>query len=329
MSTPLRITLAGYQGPDSVHTRGLEAFRDALARSVGDRVDVTLRANVGPEGIKTEALPGLVEARELDACYIASSYLAGRVRDLSLFDMPFSAPDRHRAMALVDGPLGLRFREALARATGLALLGVWDNGLRHMATARHPLRAPTDCESMVLRTLPNDDHQAAFRALGFRPLVIDAKDLTQAVCDGEVDAQENPLTNTYNFNLHGRLPVITLTGHLMGIALLVFNKDRLAALPEDLRQAISDAAAEATRVQRALAESEDEHCARALRDDGATLVVLDAAEQAAWRAAAAPHTERARAQHDPELLALFDADIRASGGGADTGPELLTTRGET
>ncbi|QXT38205.1 TRAP transporter substrate-binding protein [Gymnodinialimonas ceratoperidinii] len=332
MSGPVRITLAGYQGPDSVHTRGLEAFRDALTAAVGDRVEVILRPNVGPDGIKTEALPGLVEAGELDACYIASSYLAGRVRELSLFDMPFSAPDRHRALALVDGPLGARFGSALAAATGLTLLGVWDNGLRHMATARQPLHDPSECDGMVLRTLPNDDHQAAFRALGFRPLVIDAKDLTQAVCDGEVDAQENPLTNTYNFNLHGRLPVITLTGHLMGIALFVFNKDRFAALPEDLRQAISAAAAEATRAQRALAESEDEHCARALRDDGATLVVLTDAQRAAWREAAAPHTERARAQHDPELLALFDAETGTDDKAPDPTPEpataLLNTRGE-
>lgn len=322
MSGPERITLAGYQGPGSVHTRGLEAFRDAMTRQLGDRVEVILRPNVGPDGIKTEDLPGLVEAGDFDGCYIASSYLAGRVPALSLFDMPFSAPDRAQGLALVDGPLGARFAQDIGAATELALLGVWDNGLRHMATARTPLRAPADCTGLVLRTLPNDDHQRVFRALGFNPQVIDAKDLTEAVNSGRVDAQENPLTNTYNFNLHGPLPIITLTAHLMGIALLVFNKARLAALPGDIRAAITVAASEATAAQRALAQSDDAQCAQALAASGATLVDLTTAERAAWQAAAAPHTARARTQHDTNLLALWD-DAAPTSQEANTAPSAL------
>lgn len=308
MSAPIQLTFAGYQGPGSVHTQGLEVFRDALLRAVGDRVDVRLRGNVGPEGIKTADLAELTEAGDFDVIYIASSYLAERVPPLALFDMPFAAPDRDRVMALVDGPLGMRLKAALEGATGLALLGFWDNGLRHIATAKGPLRDPGECAGLVLRTMPNADHQDVFHALGFEPSLIDAKDLTEAVQRGDVDAQENPLTNTYNFDLHRALPVITLTAHLMGIALLVINRDRLQALPEDIRAAILTAAAEATQAQRALARQDDAACAKALRDEGATLVDLSAAQHAAWRAAAAPHVARCRARQDADLLALFDAD---------------------
>lgn len=317
MSPQVHISLAGYQGPGSVHTRGLEAFREALLRLVGDRVQVTLRGNVGPDGIKTKDLPGLTESGDFDACYIASSYLAERVPELALFDMPFAAPDRDRALKLVDGPLGARFRAAIETATDLSLLGVWDNGLRHMATATgRPLRDPNDCAGMVLRTLPNADHQRVFRALGFEPSVIDAKDLTAAVVGGMVDAQENPLTNTYNFGLHEALPVITLTGHLMGIALLVFNQDRLAALPEDIRTAVVAAAAEATKVQRALALRDEASCADKLTDAGAELVTLSQTEHASWHDAAAPHVAQCRAQQDADLLALFD-------GYPQTSPEVV------
>lgn len=315
MNQPVHISLAGYQGPGSVHTRGLEAFRDALHRTLGDRVRVTVHGNVGPGGIKTEDLPRLVEAGDFDVCYIASSYLAERVPELALFDMPFAAPDRDRALHLVDGPLGAKFRDAIARSTGLALLGVWDNGLRHMATAHRPLRHPVDCEGLVLRTLPNADHQRVFRALGFEPLVIDAKDLTASVSSGAVDAQENPLTNTYNFGLHDALPVITLTGHLMGIALVVINQLKLAALPSDIHAAVVAAAAEATEVQRALARRDDEVCTQRLSDAGAELIELSEAEHAGWREAAAPHVAACRAQQDASLLALFDGVQKTSAGG--------------
>ena len=307
MTGRLSISVAGYQGPGSVHTKGLEAFRDALLRDMGDRVDVTLRANVGPDGIKTADLAELTEAGDFDVIYIASSYLAERVPPLALFDMPFAAPNRDQVMALVDGPLGDRLQGALEASTGLELLGIWDNGLRHMATGDRPLLDPQDCTGLVLRTMPNADHQDVFRALGFKPRLIDAKDLTQAVQRGDVDAQENPLTNTYNFDLHHALPVITLTGHLMGIALLVINRDRMQTLRDDIRAAIIAAAAEATQAQRALARKDDAICTKALQDDGATLIELSAAQRSSWRTAAAPHVAQCRARQDADLLALFDA----------------------
>lgn len=315
MSARASIYVAGYQGPGSIHTQGLEVFRDALLRTMGDHVDVTLRGNVGPDGIKTADLAKLTEAGDFDVIYIASSYLAERVPPLAVFDMPFAAPNRDHVMALVDGPLGDHLRDALEGATGLDLLGIWDNGLRHMATADRPLLDPCDCDGLVLRTMPNADHQNVFRALGFEPRLIDAKDLTRAVQRGDVDAQENPLTNTYNFDLHRALPVITLTGHLMGVALLVINRERMQALPDDIRNAITAAATEATTAQRALARKDDAICTKALRDDGATLVELSPAQRTAWRTAAAPHVAQCRARQDADLLALFDAPQAPQNGG--------------
>ncbi|WP_146589663.1 TRAP transporter substrate-binding protein [Puniceibacterium confluentis] len=313
MSAPLRLTLGGYQGPGSVHTRALFLLRDAILRRLGDRVTVTVRANLGEDGHKTADLPTLTERGEIDGCYISSSYLAERVPCLSLFDMPFAAPDRDRALAQLDGALGQRFAQDVAANTGLTLLGVWDNGLRHIATAEHPLRAPSDCTGLVLRTLPNDEHQGVFRALGFTPRVIDARDLHAAVVNKEVDAQENPLTNTYNFDLHTALPVITLTGHLMGIALVLFNTDVLASWPHEIRAAVARAVAEANEQQRKLALEADQASARTLTEAGARLIELSATEHAAWRAASEAEVARRRVRLAPDLLALFDTCIRTKG----------------
>ncbi len=313
MTKPVQITLAGYQGPGSVHTRGLEMLREALVARLGNRVEVVLQPNVAQAGHKTADLPALTESGEVTACYISSSYLAERVPALSLFDMPFAAPTRARTFSLLDGALGARFGEEIKAHTGLTLLGIWDNGIRHLASAAKPLRAPQDCQGLSLRTLPNADHQTIFRALGFSPQVIDAKDLAQAVAAGQVDAHENPLTNTYNFDLHKTLPTITLTGHLMGIALLLVNRQWFQDLPQDIRQAMTAAALKASRQQRALAAQEDAVSARALEAAGATLFELTPAEHAAWRKAAEPEVARSRARLDAELLTMFDSDLKEEG----------------
>jgi len=308
MSAPIRITLGGYQGPASVHTRGLELLRDALLRRVGDKVDVVLKPNLGAQGHKTSDLAELTESGGIDGCYLSSSYLAERVPALSLFDMPFAAPDRDRALALLDGALGARFAQDIETKTGLTLLGTWDNGVRHMATRDRVLRHPDDCKGLVLRTLPSADHQRVFAALGFVPRVVDAKDLHQAVARGDVDAQENPLTNTLNFDLHGPLPVITLTAHLMGVALVLFNRARFDSWPADVRTAVKQSVAETSSRQRELAREDDGRSAQALKDAGAQLNTLTDAQIADWQAAAAPAVAHNRARLDADLLALFEAD---------------------
>ncbi len=308
MSQTLQISFGGYQGPRSVNTRGAESFCTALRDQLGDAVEVVLRGNIIDEGRNAAELMPMTERGALDACYFASSYLAERVPSLALFDMHFAVPDRARAFALLDGALGDRLAEEVARHTGFAVLGWWDNGLRHISSAGPALRRPEQGRGVVLRTLNNADHRRCFEALGFETRVTDVKDLPGVVARGEVDAQENPLTNIYHFGMHRAHPVITLTGHLLGICPVLFNRERFEAWPEEVRRAVRHAMREATRVQRAAALNDDEICAAKLDAEGAALVALSAEERAAWRAAVRPETDRIRGRIAPELLAMLAAE---------------------
>ena len=82
----------------------------------------------------------------------------------------------------------------------------------------------------------------------------------RAVADRTVDAQENPLTNLVNFNIHAHHRHVSLTGHLLGIALLLVNRARYDALPDEPRRMLDAAAGESEVHQRALAVAEDAEC---------------------------------------------------------------------
>ncbi|MBU2991710.1 TRAP transporter substrate-binding protein [Octadecabacter sp. B2R22] len=292
-----------------MHTRALRLLSDALVRLSEGRITVDVRTNVGKQGIKTADLRDVVERHDLDGCYLSSSYIAGDVPGLRLFDIPFASLDRAEAFAVLDNVLETWFRHEVEANTGLVMLGIWDNGVRHMSTANRPLHSPENCQGLKLRTLPNDDHQNVFRSLGFDPKVIDAKDLSDAVANGDVDAQENPLTNTLNFGLHKTLPTITLTGHLMGIALVLFNREVFQSWPKDIQAIVAQAVDEASKVQRSLALQEDEACKRTLNDQGAEFIELTADQRASWRAATQSERTRIQAEIDPDLLAKFNASV--------------------
>jgi C4-dicarboxylate-binding protein DctP len=282
----LRIRLAGYQPERSVMTRGLHRLATALRESLGDRIDIALTGNVTASGRRADDLLAMTAGDELDVCYFSSSYLAGRVPSLAMFDRPFAFADRAAAHAELEGPTAQRLAADVAQATPYRVLGLWDNGIRHISNRRHQIRKPADCAGLRIRTLNNAGHQAFFRRLGFEPVFLDVKDLAAAVADGSVDAQENPLTNVVNFELQRHHRFISLTAHLFGLALLLVNRARFDGWPSEVRSAVEAAAAAATTAQRRDAATEDEDCHRTLLAAGVDIVPASGIDRAAFLRAA-------------------------------------------
>lgn len=307
----ITVRFGGYQGNKSVHTRGGRALADALARTSGGSASLEFDENIVSRGHKAADLLSMTEEGTLDGCYFSSSYLAKRVPELGLFDQHFVVPDRRRAYAVLDGALGERLKKKVSEATGYTVLGYWDNGLRHISS-REPIRVPGDCEGLKLRTLANEDHQRVFRSLGFEPRAIDVRDLPAAVQDGTVDAQENPLTNIYNFGLHKTHRSITLSRHLLGVALVLFRTKTVESWPEEVRSAVEKAVAEATRAQRRYADEDDEICRKALEEDGVEIIELSDAERARFAAKCRGEVNTTREAFDAELISLFDKELDAA-----------------
>jgi len=277
---------AGYQPARSVHTRALHALRDIVALRSNGALAITLSENIVAQGRKASDLLAMVASGELDGCYFASSYLAARVPALGVFDVPFQAEPRAATFAALDGDTGASLAEQVAGSTCYRVLGFWDNGIRHISNAVRPIRTPADCVGLRLRTLDNAQHQAAFRRLGFQPMFIDVADLPRAVAELRVDAQENPLTNMVNFGLHAQHKFVSLTGHLLGIALLLVNRARFDALPSAIGTTLAEAARECEAVQRSLAAAEDAACLDVLAKAGVSVLGPEAIDLPAFRIAA-------------------------------------------
>ena len=306
----IAIKFGGYQGDKSVHTRGGRALAESLGSASDGTVSLDFDENIVIRGHKAADLLHLTEDGTLDGCYFSSSYLAKRVPELGLFDQHFVVPDRRRAYALLDGALGERLKKKVSETTGYTVLGYWDNGLRHISS-RTPIRTPEDCADLKIRTLANEDHQRVFRSLGFDPQAIDVRDLPEAVETGTVDAQENPLTNIYNFGLHNTHRYITLSRHLLGVALVLFRTKSVEGWSDSVRESVEKAVSEATVAQRRFAEEDDEICRRALEAEGVEMIDLSDADRARFASECRLEVEITRGKFDEELIALFDKELGA------------------
>lgn len=305
MPGPLEIRFGGYQGRNSIHTRAARVFGTALADNLGGGLDFQFRENIVDEGRNARDLLDMVEQGALTFCYFSSSYLADRAASFSILDLPFTYNDRSTAYALLDGELGLRLGNQLASETGYRLLNFWDNGFRHFSNGVRPIAAPADCQGLSIRTLFSDLHQDVFRALGFDPIALDVKDLVAGVKNGTVDAQENPLTNIYNFGIHEYHRHITLSSHFFGAAALLCNAAAYRSWDGETRAAVDDAAVKATAEQRRLAAAEDTEILAKLERTDAVVVHLDDTQRRAFRTAVEPTIERQRSRLGDDWFSLL------------------------
>ncbi len=285
---PLHVRFGGYQPPASVHSQAAAVLGRALAARLGDAVRFDLDGDIVAAGRPATDLLALVEGGQLTMCYFSTSYLAARVPELALLDLPFVFDRRERAYALLDGALGSFLADRLEASTGYRLLGYWDNGFRHLTNRVRPIRAPADCRGLRMRTMPSELHQAVFRHLGFEPVALDVKDLLAAVRAGTIDAQDNSLTNVYNFEIYRHHRHVTLSSHFFAVAGLLCHAATYHAWPGEVRRAVEAAAREAGTAQRALAAAEDGEVLAKLEPDGVAVVRLTGAERAAFADAVAP-----------------------------------------
>ncbi len=268
----------------------------ALAARLGDALDFELEGYVIDAGHKAADLLAMVESGDKTMCYFASSYLAELVPEIAVLDLPFVITSRAQAYGALDGALGERLAERVSAMTGYRVLAFWDNGFRHLSNRVRPIRTPEDCRGLRLRTLSSALHTETFRRLGFDPVALDVKELLAAVRSGAIDAQDNPLTNIYNFGVHEFHPYITLTAHFFGAAVLLCHKASHDAWPAEVRQAVEGAVVEATRAQREFAAAEDERVRGALGSTDNEVIELTDAERQRFQTVVAPvievHAER-------------------------------------
>ncbi len=303
----IKIELGGYQPPSSVHNRAAGIFGEELTKRVGDAVDYTLDGNM-PEskGIKAFDLPKLVEAGDLTMCYFASSYMAERVPEVAIFDLPFVVKSREKAYAALDGELGDLLKEKFLSEMGVRILGFWDNGFRHFTNGVRQIRTPADCDGLKMRSMSSEVHQEFFRLLGFEPTFVDVADLVAKVKSGEIDAQENPLTNTYRFGTYHYHRHITLTGHFFGMVLVMVNNEMFETWPLDIQQAVQAAADIATKAQRGFAQAEDDEVMAALDPAENDVVELSDDERQAFADAVTPLVAKHRARLGDRLFELVE-----------------------
>ena len=247
--------IGGYSPPDTSHSRAMVLFGEKMAERLGDGVKTDIFWNVMDFGYAAPDLLAMVECGMLGMCYFSTSYLADRAPELEIVDLPFLFEDSAHAYGALDGALGAHLTERIEAQDGLQEPGLLGQRIPPSLEQR-PRREerPEDCRGLRVRLQPNETHVKTFELLGAEPVPVELKEGIAMIESGEVNAQENPLSNTVTYGVTNHQRRITMSGHFYGARALLAHRESFDAWPAQVQEAARACIREAIDHQRKAAQ---------------------------------------------------------------------------
>ena len=260
------ILIAGYQGSNSVHTKSIQHFID----NISNEYNVNYIMDITVNNEKASSLIDKTINQSIDISYLLSSYYESIIPEIKILYLPYFFNSRNEAYDLLKADFFYFIDNKLSNFN-LKLLGFWDNGIRHFSSQKM-IEKPHDCVGQILRTTPSPLHIEIFKSFGFTTNPLDVRDFKIAIKENTINAQENPLTNYWNFEVYNYQKFITLSSHMFGFCLFVINKDYFETLNLKEKEKMLDNSEKTTEFQINLALKEDAILIKKIKDQGIKIV---------------------------------------------------------
>jgi len=200
--------------------------------------------------VKVELFPGgqlgsqreTIEGVMMGTVEIASTNIAalsGFFPPADVFSIPYLFSSDNEAIAVLDGPFGIKFIEEMAKKHELRIVGgISPAGFRHLTNNVKPIKTPDDVNGLKFRTMDTPIFIEMFKAMGAHATPISITEVYLALQLGTVDGQENPASVTKSYKFHEVQKYMTLDGHSMAMQVALMNESYLRSLPDDVREVI-------------------------------------------------------------------------------------------
>jgi len=292
-----------YEVTEPYHTEALWAASEIRKRSNGKfGITVFPASQLGNESQLHEGL-GL---GTIDIVYVGINFVASTYQPLGITGAPFMLRDFDHWKAYRDSKLFSDLVQGYDEKTRHKIVALTYYGQRHV-TANKPIRKPEDMKGMSLRVPPAPLFLMFTKSVGANATPIAFSDVYNALQQGLVDGQENPLPTIMAKKFYEVQSHIVLTGHITESMVTVVGSHVWNKLSPDEKKLFADTLKEAASRATEAIEASERILAGEFRKLGKTVVAPD---REAFRRAAIPlHNDASvgagwtRAQYD-ELQAL-------------------------
>jgi tripartite ATP-independent transporter DctP family solute receptor len=295
--TVIKLGWTTSDGPQDPYAVGARAFKSAVERDSGGRIEVQLFPNRAL-GDERQMLEGM-RFGTVDAGIITNAVIAQLEPAFSVNDLPFLYATEAQAHKPLDGEIGKELGTKLA-GKGIVLLGFMEGGFRNMINNKRPVTTPADVQGVKYRVMQNPVFIDMFTSLGGSAVPMAWGETFTAVQQGTIDGLEIPLAVIESNKYFEVTKFLSLTNHTYSAIGLVISKRTLDKLPGDLRKAVQTAANSAIAMQRQVAAADARKTLSTLEGNG--MKINPVSDVAAFRTVVKPVYDKFRQSGQSALL---------------------------
>ena len=240
MAQELEIKLGHVGSPGSLFALSSEEFAKRANAKLAGKAKVTVFGSSQLGGDKE-----MVQKLKLGTIDLAlpSSVMTSESDLFGIFELPYLVQDR-KHMQRIEKDIVWPVLAPEAEKKGLKILGVWENGYRHITNNKRPIVVPADLKGIKLRVPEGKWRVRMFQEYGANPSPMSFKEVFTALQTGVMDGQENPFTQIHSAKFQEVQKFISLSGHVYTPAYLTAGSKKWATLPADVRKILEDTAKE-------------------------------------------------------------------------------------
>lgn len=232
----------------------LTHFKSLVESGTDGAVEVQIFGNM-QLGSEVETAKEAQAGRTVQATVISSGAMSSFFPDYQIITAPFLFPSWQVAHAYFDGPWHAEFMRGAIEEAGLRYLGTFDDGGGFVAITNNKklIKTVEDIQGMKIRVEENPAHVATMKALGASATPLPWGEVLTALSTGLADGQFNAPGVSKSFKLWEVNDYTTLSGHIYNSQTWVVSEAWFQTLPEEHRNVIVQAAAEAVGIGHGIA----------------------------------------------------------------------------
>lgn len=219
--------------------KGMAAIK--FAELIKERSNGHVEIQVFPNGVlykDGEEMNALLRG-DIQMIAPAISKITTFVPEWSVMDLPYAFKNAKEVHTYVESEVGQSLMKRLNKHN-LISMGVWDSGFKQLSNSIRPIQNLTDLQGLRMRIMPSDILAEQFSIAGAYPRRIDFNTVFHQLQKGNVDGQENTLTNITSKNLHSLQDYLTISNHGYLGYLLLMNNEFWNSLPKNVQELLID-----------------------------------------------------------------------------------------
>lgn len=288
--------------------KGADRFAELVEEKTGGEHTVRVFPNAQLSGGDQMKQAEMVGRGALDFVLTSAINVTPLVPEMAVFSLPYLYSNYEEVDATTSGAPGDRMEEILSEH-GIKVLAWGENGFREVTNNVRPIKSPEDLKGLKMR-VAGPMYIDVMNALGANPQQMQWTETFQALQQGVVDGQENPIgaviipQRVYEVQKY-----ITPWHYSYDPLFLGVSQQLWESWDEDTQNAVREAAEEAMQYQIQISREDTAKGLEFLKEQGMEVYEPTPEEIQAFREATKPAFDTWAEKIGPDLVELFQTTV--------------------